>query len=119
MHPENLKAGKRFGASSRFKVCTGARYLGGYIGNEKSKCEWLKDRTEKWGRNIHAIAKMAVGNYTHQSSTMVISVIQSECIFLKRVTKDTGQAFVGLEKFMQQDVLLVFSLENCKPSLPL
>ena len=32
MHPENIRAGKVFGAHHGFKVCTGVRYLGFYIG---------------------------------------------------------------------------------------
>ena len=31
----------------RFKVCTGALYLGGFIGDGKCKREWINDRTEK------------------------------------------------------------------------
>ena len=34
---ENLDVGKVFGTRHVFKVCTGARYLGGYIGDDESK----------------------------------------------------------------------------------
>ena len=37
MHQQNLKAGELFGQRNGFKVCTGARYLGGYIGDDTSK----------------------------------------------------------------------------------
>ena len=37
VRPDNLEAGKLFGRRHVFKVCTGARYLGGYIGDDKSK----------------------------------------------------------------------------------
>ena len=30
-----------FGARDGFRVCTGARYLGGYIGDDESKQNWL------------------------------------------------------------------------------
>ena len=45
---ENLEAGKEFGSRHGFKVCTGARYLGGYIGEDESKSDWLRERTLKW-----------------------------------------------------------------------
>ena len=45
VHPENLKDGKEFGPRHGFKVCTGARYLGGYIGDNESKSDWLRERT--------------------------------------------------------------------------
>ena len=34
---ENVEAGKLFGRRHGFKVCTGAHYLGGYIGDDESK----------------------------------------------------------------------------------
>ena len=37
VRPENLKAGKVFRGRHGFKVCTGARCLGGYIGDDESK----------------------------------------------------------------------------------
>ena len=37
----------------------GTRYLGGYIMYDESKRECLKDWTEKWERNIHAVTKTA------------------------------------------------------------
>ena len=43
VHPDNPEARKMFGASHGFKVCTGAHYLGGYIGDDNSKRKWLKD----------------------------------------------------------------------------
>ena len=46
MHMENIESGKLFGLSHGFKFCTGARYLGGLIGDDKSKYDWLKKRKE-------------------------------------------------------------------------
>ena len=45
VRPENLEAGKLFGAHHGFRVCTGARYLGGYIGGNESKHDWSRERT--------------------------------------------------------------------------
>ena len=42
VHPENLKDGKVFGARNGFKLFTGACYLGGYIGDNESKHDWLR-----------------------------------------------------------------------------
>ena len=62
VHPENPKARKLFFVRCGFKVCTGARYLGGYIRDDKSKRSWLKDWMDKWEINIYVITKM-VGKY--------------------------------------------------------
>ena len=62
VHPDNLEARKRFGLSYGFKVCTGARYIGGFIKDDESKHEWLKVRMSKWKRSICKISKTAGRN---------------------------------------------------------
>ena len=57
VHLNNIKEGGLFVAHYGFTVCTGARYLGGYIGDDESKVDWIKKRTEKWERKIHAVTK--------------------------------------------------------------
>ena len=42
VHPDIIVAGKEFGLCKGFKVCTGARYMVNFIGDEKSKHDWLK-----------------------------------------------------------------------------
>ena len=48
VHPENIKKRKEFAACLGFKVCTGARYLGGFIGDDESKCNWLRECKLTW-----------------------------------------------------------------------
>ena len=74
--PENIEAGKLFGARYRFRVCTGAHYLGGYIGGDKSKRDWLRERTLTWENNINTISKTA-GKYPQESYAAVVRAIQS------------------------------------------
>ena len=47
MRSNNPKAGELFGTISGFRVCTGARYLDGYIRYFESKGDWLKNCTDK------------------------------------------------------------------------
>ena len=63
MHQDNLEAGKRFGLCHGFKVCMGAHYLRGFIRDNNSKHDWLKDRMDTWERNIQNISKIW-GKYT-------------------------------------------------------
>ena len=44
MYLENLESRKLFVARHGFKVCTGTHYLGGYIGDNESKHDWLRER---------------------------------------------------------------------------
>ena len=72
---ENLDAGKVFGARHGFRVCTGARYLGGYIGDDKSKRDWPRERTLTREKNISTISETA-GKYPQESYAVVVRAIQ-------------------------------------------
>ena len=97
IHPENLEAGKVFGRCHGFRVCTGARYLRGYIGDDESKRDWLRYCMLTWEKNINTFSKTA-GKYPQGSCAAVVREIQSEWTFLQRVTWDTGDALAGMEK---------------------
>ena len=73
----NLAEGREFCLCCRFKVCIGARYLVGFIGDGESKCDWLKYHTLTWEKKIIAITKM-LGKYSHDSYTAVFRTIQSK-----------------------------------------
>ena len=62
VRPENLEAGKEFGAHHVFKVCMGTHYLWGYIGRDNSKRDCLIERTMIWEKNINMISK-TTGKY--------------------------------------------------------
>ena len=75
VHPNNLEAGELFGVHRGFKVCTGARYLGGYIRDNESKFHWIQNWAEKRERSISVITKTA-GKYPQESYAAVARVIQ-------------------------------------------
>ena len=77
----------------------GARYLGGYIGDDKTKCDWLKECVEKYEWNNCALRK-TFDKYPQYSYAAVSPAVQAEWIFLKRVMKDTEQLFTGIEKVL-------------------
>ena len=87
-----------------FRVCTGARYFGGYIGDNNSKHDWLRERTLTWEKNINTISKTA-GKYPLESYAAVVRVIQSEWIFLQHITWETGDMFAGVEKMLREKFL--------------
>ena len=93
-----------FGARPGFTVCTGARYLGGYIGDNEFKHDWSREHTLKWENNISTISKTA-GKYPQDSYAVVVRAIQSEWICIQRVPWDTGDAFAGVEIIIQETFL--------------
>ena len=52
-----------------------------------------------WENNIRVITKTE-GKYPQESYTIVVRAIQSEWIFLQRVTKYMEYIFVGVEKLL-------------------
>ena len=46
-----------FRANQGFRVCTGAHYIGGYISDDESKLDWLRERTLTWERKSTGSAK--------------------------------------------------------------
>ena len=105
VHLDNIKDRKRFGLCHGFHVCTGARYLGIFIRDDNSKCDQLKYPTETWDSNINTIIK-TIGKYTQESCSAVVHVIQLEWSFLQRVTKNTGDSFLGVEKMLRETFFL-------------
>ena len=74
---ENLETGKVLGTCHGFRVCTGTRYIGGYIGDDESKSDWLREHTLIREKNINTINETA-GKYPQESYSAVVRVIQSE-----------------------------------------
>ena len=60
LHPQNLESIEKFRQRHGFKVCMSACYIGGYIGDEKTKGDWLKEHTEKWEGDICALRKRPI-----------------------------------------------------------
>ena len=60
--------------------------IGGYIGDDKTKGDWFKERTEKWEIDICTLRKTA-NKYPQESYAAVARVVQSEWIILQCVTK--------------------------------
>ena len=72
---------------------------------------------EKLDRNTRAVTG-TMDKYPQESYATVDRVIQPEWKFLQRVKKTTGQAFEGLEKFLQETFLtcILFGRLNPPPS---
>ena len=79
---------------------------------------WLRERTLTWEGNINTISKTA-GNCPQYSYAAVVWAIQSKWIFLQCVTWDTGDAFVGVEKMIQETFLLRLLFGKMKTLSPI
>ena len=93
-------------------------YLGGYIREDDSKSDFLIECTLTWKKNINTISKTA-GKYPQGSYSAVLRAIQSEWIFLQFVTWDTGDAFAGVEKMIQETFFPRLFFVNTKTFSPI
>ena len=85
-------------------MCTDARYLGGYIREKESKRR-LDERAYAAVGEKHQHDQQNRTEYTQESYAAVLRAIQSELIFLQRVTIDMGGAFAGVEKMIWETFL--------------
>ena len=97
-------------------MCTGARYLGSYIGDDESKRDWLIEHTATWEINLCKIRKTA-GKYPQESYAAVVRSIQPEWMFLQCVTWDTGEVFAVVENIIQETFLPRLFFVNTKSLL--
>ena len=118
VRPENIAAGKVFGARHRFKVCTGACYLWGYIRDNDSKHDCLRERTLTWEKEKTAIKKTA-GKYPQEIYAAVVRAIQPELIFLQHITWYTVDAFPGVDKMIRETFLPGIFLRKTKTLSPI
>ena len=118
MHPDNFEAVQMFSLCHGFKIFTGARYLVSFIRDDESKSDWLLDCMLKWENNIITISKTAE-KYPQESYTIVVRTIQSEWIFLQRVTKNTVCAFADVKKLHWGNFLPCIFFGNINLSHPL
>ena len=86
-------------------MCTGVRYLVGFIGGDNFKRAWMKDHTETWERNLHTISKTS-GKYPQESYAVMVHTIQLDWIFLQHSTKNMGEAFAGVKKMLCENFLI-------------
>ena len=77
VHPYNIEYRRLFLLHRGFKVCTGARYLVGYIGDDESKLDWVKKHMDMWERKMCNIRETA-GKYPQEIYAAVVSAIQLE-----------------------------------------
>ena len=60
VHLKNPEVRELFFQRHGFKMYIGARYLGGYIGDDVYKGDWLQNITKRWERDICALRKRRI-----------------------------------------------------------
>ena len=74
----------------------GQRYLGGFIGSNASKVDWLGSMVTMWVAAVETLALVA-GNYPQAAYAGFTFCLQNEWQYVQRVTSDTAAHFAPLE----------------------
>ena len=91
-------------AGLNFKVKTGDRYLGGFVGEDFTREEWLKDKISNWEYGIDQLA-MVAANYPQSAYAGLQKSLQNEWQFLQRVTAGASHLFDPLEEVISKTFL--------------
>jgi hypothetical protein len=102
--PEDTAALRRILGHHNFRYCDGHRYLGGFIGSDEIRDEWVGNQVVKWVQGIHDLARVA-GRYPQTAYAALTRCLQAEWTYLQRVVPGIGDAFLPIEAAIR-DVFL-------------
>ena len=113
--PQSVEAAKAKFQHLGFQVVTGARYLGGFIGTEESKMEWVRGKVEKWAEHVRSLSVVARSS-PHCAFVGLQKSLQSEWIHLQRVTGGIDDKFMPIEDAITSSFMP--ALLNTNPHQP-
>jgi hypothetical protein len=88
----------------KFKVVTGSRYLGGFIGSDQDLHAWHEDKVSTWELAIGDLS-MAATKYPQSAYTGLQKSLQNEWQFVQRVKPGIGEHFQGVKKALATQFL--------------
>jgi hypothetical protein len=100
----NLAAAKIEFKDLGFEVVSGARYLGGFLGEDSEQKLWIEEKTSNWTDAVRELAKVAV-RYPQTAYAGLTKSLQQEMQFVQRVTSELSDEFIGVQKALQEDFI--------------
>ena len=80
-----------------FQITTGHRYLGGFIGDQVSRDEWLSECLSDWESGVLDLTAVA-SNFPQTAYAGLQKSLQHEWGFLQRVLPGIGDQFKSIEE---------------------
>ena len=116
VHPSFVDTAESVFGDMGIRVVTGCRYLGGYVGDNSGKLEYISDRVERWARCVGRVAEAAV-HQPQASYVAMVKSIQAEWSFFQRVVPDCAEGFVALRDSINDvfwPALFEGSIDDCE-----
>ena len=89
-------------AGFQFTYKTGARYLGGFLGDQSARGEWLEPKLQSWAKAVTSLSSVA-RRYPQTAYAGLAHSLQSEWMYLQRVTSNAGESFDGVERAIKEE----------------
>ena len=99
---------------SNFKIKTGYRYLGSFIGEKERQTDWVEEKISDWIKAVENLSEVAV--YVPQSAYAGMQrALQQEWTFMQRVIPGISASFFRLESTIKDCFFLKLFGENIPP----
>ena len=82
----------------------GTRYIGGFIGTQEARDEWLEPKLETWKLGIKSLAR-AAKRYPQTAYAGLTQSLQSEWTYLQRVVPNIADSFTPIERAIATEFL--------------
>ena len=80
-----------------FEICTGTRYLGGYIGCEDGRDKYITKKVLSWESTVRELAMVANQHYPHSAYTGLTKSLQHQWTYFQRVIPNIAHLFDPVE----------------------
>ena len=89
----------------KFKVEIGSHHLGGFVGDETLRDEYVSSKVRDWVYGVERLAMVATKNQPHAAFTGFTKSLQHEWTFIQRVISGIGHLFQDLESKIRTKLL--------------
>ena len=104
-HPNNLtKAETIFNEEGINITCEGERHIGAVLGTEEFKVKYVRDKVDKWTRDISKLAEI-VKEEPQVALSAFYTGLSHRWTFLQRTVADIGPLFEPLEQTIRNELI--------------
>ncbi len=102
--PENAEQAKFEFGDMGFKVVTGNRYLGSFLGDSSKRDEWIMKKIDQW---ILGIQKLAVAARSNPQCAYIAlqKSLQQQWQYLQRTTENISELFIPIQRAIHDTFL--------------
>ena len=102
--PEDLPKAREFFKAWKLDFVTGYRYVGGFIGAEEERDEWLEPKIDAWEQGVKDLA-MVAKKYPQAAYAGLTKSFQNEWQYSMRVLPGISEKFAPVEKALAEEFL--------------